>query len=182
MLLLNRHYAPVSVTSARRGMVLLFGGAALALDEDGAAHDFSKWRTLPVRDGDDHLPVVGGRLRIPRVLHLTRYDRAPRFGVRLTRRNLLLRDAYRCQYCGEEPGVRELNVDHVLPRSRGGRDSWDNLVISCRPCNLRKGKRTPAEAGMSLLCTPSKPGWTTAAHIVLTTRTPFSEWRPFLRS
>ncbi|HEX3597588.1 MAG TPA: HNH endonuclease [Polyangiaceae bacterium] len=180
ILLLNRHYAPVSVTTARRGMVLLFGGAALALDELGASHDFSKWRTLPVRETDDLVPIVGGQLRIPRVLHLLRYDRAPRFGVRLTRRNLLLRDAYRCQYCGEEPGVRELNVDHVMPRSRGGRDSWDNLVISCRRCNLRKGKRTPDEANMQLLRKPVKPGWSTAAHIVLTTRAPFSEWRPFL--
>jgi 5-methylcytosine-specific restriction endonuclease McrA len=180
VLLLNRHYAPVSVTTARRGMVLLFGGSAVALDEDGAAHDFTRWRTLPVRETDDRVPIVGGQLRVPRVLHLLRYDRAPRFGVRLTRRNLLLRDAYRCQYCGEEPGVRELNVDHVMPRSRGGRDTWDNLVISCRGCNLRKGKRTPDEAGMLLLRKPVKPGWSTAAHIVLTTRAPFSEWHPFL--
>ena len=180
VLLLNRNYAPVSVTTARRGMVLLFGGSAVALDELGAAHDFSRWRTLPVRETDDRLPIVGGQLRIPRVLHLLRYDRAPRFGVRLTRRNLLLRDSYRCQYCGEEPGVRELNVDHVMPRSRGGRDSWDNLVISCRGCNVRKGKRTPDEAGMQLPRKPVKPGWSTAAHIVLTTRAPFSEWRPFL--
>jgi len=180
VLLLNRHYAPVSVTTARRGMVLLFGGSAVALDEDGAAHDFTKWRALPVRETDDRLPIVGGLLRVPRVLHLLRYDRAPRFGVRLTRRNLLLRDAYRCQYCGEEPGVRELNVDHVMPRSRGGRDTWDNLVISCRECNLRKGKHTPDEAGMQLLRKPVKPGWSTAAHIVLTTRAPFTEWHPFL--
>jgi 5-methylcytosine-specific restriction endonuclease McrA len=111
---------------------------------------------------------------------LLRYDRAPRIGIRLTRRNLLLRDSYRCQYCGREPGVRDLNVDHVVPRSRGGRDSWDNLVIACRPCNLQKGKNTPDEAGMRLLSAPIKPGWNTAAHIALTTRTPFSEWQQFL--
>jgi 5-methylcytosine-specific restriction endonuclease McrA len=180
VLLLNRHYSPVSVTTARRAMILLFGGAALAVDERGDSHDFPAWRRLPVRDSDDGIPVVGGALRVPRVLHLLRYDRAPRFGVRLTRRNLLLRDGYRCQYCGEEPGLRELNVDHVLPRSRGGGDSWENLVISCRRCNLSKGKQTPAEAGMRLLRTPVKPGWSTAAHIALATRTPFVEWQPFL--
>jgi len=180
VLLLNRHFAPVSVTNVRRGMVLLFAGVALAVDERGDSHDFDQWRDLPVRGSDDQLPVVGGCLRIPRVLHLLRYDRAPRFGVRLTRRNLLLRDGYRCQYCGDEPGVRELNVDHVVPKSRGGRDTWDNLVISCRDCNLTKGKCTPDEAGMRLLRAPVKPGWSTAAHIALTTRTPFSEWRPFL--
>lgn len=180
VLLLNRHYSPVSVTSARRGLVLLFAGIALALDEQGDLHDFGAWRALPLRDTDDRLPIVGGALRVPRVLHLQTYDRTPRFGVRLTRRNLLLRDGYRCQYCGVEPGVRGLNVDHVMPRSRGGRDTWDNLVISCRPCNLRKGKNTPDEAGMNLLRVPSKPGWSTAAHIALATRTPFSEWQPFL--
>jgi 5-methylcytosine-specific restriction endonuclease McrA len=113
-------------------------------------------------------------------MHLLQYDRTPRVGVRLTRRNLLLRDGYQCQYCGKRPGSRELNVDHVLPRSRGGRDTWDNLVISCRGCNLRKGKRTPVEAGMSLLSAPHQPRWTLAAQIALTTRTPFSEWQPFL--
>lgn len=180
ILLLNRYFSPVSVTTARRGLVLLFCGAAQALDERGDAHDFGAWRRLPVRDDDDRLPVVDGELRLPRVMHLLRYDRSPRVGVRLTRRNLLLRDGYQCQYCGRRPGVRDLNVDHVMPRSRGGHDSWDNLVISCRPCNLRKGKRTPAEAGMRLLSEPKKPYWTIAAHIALTTRTPFSEWQPFL--
>jgi 5-methylcytosine-specific restriction endonuclease McrA len=180
VLLVNRHYVPVTVATARRSLVLLYAGAASALDENGDTHDFLSWRRLPVREHDDALAVVGGRLRIPRVLHLERYDRAPRFGVRLTRRNLLLRDSYQCQYCGKEPGVRELNVDHVVPRSRGGRDSWDNLVIACRPCNLRKGKNTPDEAGMQLRTEPTKPGWNAAAHIALTTRTPFSEWRQFL--
>ena len=180
VLLLNRHFSPVSVTPVRRGLVLLFCGAAQALDEQGDLHDFGTWRSLPVRSSDDQLPIVGGVLRIPRVLHLQRYDRAPRFGVRLTRRNLMLRDAYECQYCGRRPGIRELNVDHVLPRSRGGHDSWDNLVISCRTCNLKKGKRTPDEAGMHLQRPPRKPHWSIAAHIALTTRTPFSEWQPFL--
>lgn len=180
VLLLNRHFTPISVTPARRALVLLFAGAATALDEQGDSHDFSAWRHVPIRDGDDRLPIVGGSLRIPRVLHLLRYDRSPRFGVRLTRRNLMLRDGYQCQYCARKPGVRDLNVDHVVPRSRGGRDSWSNLVTSCRPCNLKKGKRTPDEAGMRLLSRPSQPRWSTAAHIALTTRTPFSEWTPFL--
>jgi 5-methylcytosine-specific restriction endonuclease McrA len=180
ILLLNRYFSPVSVTTARRGFVLLFCGAALAVDEQGDLHDFLAWRRLPVRADDDRLPIVDGELRVPRVMHLLRYDRAPRLGVRLTRRNLLLRDTYQCQYCGKRPAVRDLNVDHVLPRCRGGGDTWDNLVISCRPCNLRKGRRTPGEAGMRLLSQPGKPHWSIAAHIALTIRTPFSEWRPFL--
>lgn len=180
VLLLNRHFSPVCVTPARRAVVLLFGGSALALDDDGTMHDFARWRALPVRSRDDGIPLVDGQLRVPRVLHLVRYDRAPRVVVRLTRRNLMLRDDHQCQYCGKRPHFRELNLDHVLPRSRGGGDSWENLVVSCRLCNLKKGRRTPEEAGMALLRRPQKPRWTTPAQILLAEREPFSEWEPYL--
>lgn len=182
VLLVNRHFAPVCVTPVRRQMILLYGGAARAVDEDGETHDFGQWRKLPVREADDGLPIIGGELRVPRVLHLQRYDRAPRVAVRLTRRNLMLRDQHQCQYCSRRPSLRDLNVDHVIPRSRGGNDSWENLVVSCRSCNLKKGRRTPDEAGMSLLRTPQKPRWSTAAHILLAARESYLEWQPFLKA
>jgi hypothetical protein len=182
VLLLNRFFAPISVTTARRALVLLYGGSAHAIDDAGETHDFVAWVRLPVRDADDGLPIIGGQLRVPRVLHLQRYDRAPRVAVRLTRRNLMLRDEHQCQYCGRQPSVRDLNLDHVLPRSRGGMDSWENLVVSCRTCNLKKGRRTPEEAGMRLLRTPQQPRWSTTAHILLAAREPFEEWQPFLKA
>lgn len=182
MLLLNRYFAPVSVTTARRALVLMYGGVAHAVDNTGEGHDFHTWRQMPVRTADDGLPIVGGSLRVPRVLHLLRYERTPRIAVRLTRRNLMLRDEFQCQYCARRPSQRELNVDHVLPRSRGGEDSWDNLVISCRTCNLKKGRRTPAEAGMKLLHDPERPRWSTAKQILLVMREPFEEWEPFLKA
>jgi 5-methylcytosine-specific restriction endonuclease McrA len=180
VLLLNRYFAPVTVIPARRAMTLLYAGSAHAIDDAGDAFDFSHWRTLPVRADDDRIGVVGGALRVPRVIHLHDYDRTPDNAVRLTRRNLLLRDGYECQYCGVRPGVRGLNVDHVLPRSRGGGDTWDNLVISCHACNLKKGRRTPEEAGMRLARRPHRPRWSTTAHILLAARRPFREWQPFL--
>jgi 5-methylcytosine-specific restriction endonuclease McrA len=182
VLLLNRFFSPVSVATARRAFVLLYGGAAHAVDDAGETHDFGAWRDMPVRDADDGLPIVGGQMRVPRVLHLLRYDRAPRITVRLTRRNLMLRDGFQCQYCGKRPSHRDLNVDHVVPRSRGGGDSWENLVVSCRFCNLKKGRRTPAEAGMALLRSPQRPRWTTATQILLVMRQPFEEWQPFLKA
>ena len=163
-------------------MVLLYGGVGHAVDRAGDTYDFSVWRTLPVRTSDDSLPIVGGALRIPRVLHLQRYERTPRTSVRLTRANLMLRDDGQCQYCARRPGHRELNVDHVLPRSRGGPDTWDNLVISCRSCNLKKGRRTPAEAGMRLLNEPKRPRWSTAKQISMVMPEPFEEWQPFLKA
>jgi hypothetical protein len=182
VLLLNRHFAPVSVATARRAFVLLYGDAAHAVDDNGETYDFKRWVQVPIRNLDDGIPIVGGCVRVPRVLHLLRYDRAPRVAVRLTRRNLMLRDQHQCQYCGKRPSIRDLNVDHVIPRSRGGADSWENLVVSCRTCNLRKGRRTPTEAGMALLSVPHRPRWSTATQIRLVTREPFAEWQPFLQT
>ncbi len=182
VLLLNRYYAPVSVASARRGLVLLYCGVANALDSEGHVYDFAHWLKLPIRERDDMVPLVNGQLRVPRVLHLLAYDRFPRVSIRLSRRNLLLRDDHQCQYCGRRPGVRDLNLDHVIPRSRGGRESWENLVVSCRGCNLKKGRRTPDEAGMALLQRPHEPHWSRAAHILMATREPYEEWQPFLRA
>ena len=182
VLVLNRHFQPVQVTTVKRATVLLYGGAAQALDEAGEAYDFALWRTLQPRPGDDALPIVGGALRAPRVLHLSRYERTPRVTVRLTRRNLMFRDAHQCQYCGKRPPVRDLNIDHVMPRSRGGGDSWENLVTACRICNLRKGWKTPDEANMRLARAPFRPKWTMTAQILLGAAERFKEWDAFLQA
>lgn len=183
VLVVNRLFQPVQVTSARRAFLLLYGGAATAIDDEGEMHDFSRWRTLPVRPpDDDELPIIGGALRVPRVLHLRRYDRMRRQPIRLSRKNVMLRDGHRCQYCANELPVRELNIDHVLPRSRGGPDTWDNLVTACRLCNLKKGRRTPEEAGMVLMAPPAAPRWSRAAQILLGSTSAFKEWAPFLKA
>jgi 5-methylcytosine-specific restriction endonuclease McrA len=181
VLVLNRHLLPVQVTTVKRAVVLLYGGVALALDDGGESYDFGLWRDLPVRNDDDAIPLVGGELRVPRVVHLLRYDRTPRVTVRLTRRNLMFRDAHQCQYCGKRPPLRDLNIDHVVPRSRGGDDSWENLVTACRSCNLRKGWKTPEEANMRLASRPFRPKWTMTAQILLGSGSKFKEWEPFLK-
>ncbi|MGH7285477.1 MAG: HNH endonuclease, partial [Polyangiaceae bacterium] len=181
VLVLNRHFEPVQLTTARRAFILLYGGSAHALDELGETYDFDLWRALPVRDEDDHIPIIGGALRVPRVLHLQRYDRTPRTIVRLTRRNLMFRDGFQCQYCAKRPALRDLNIDHVIPRSRGGADTWENLVTACRNCNLKKGWKLPDEAGMRLARRPFRPKWTMSAQILLGTRSRFKEWEPFLK-
>lgn len=182
VLVLNRVFQPVQLTTAKRAFVLLYGGSANALDEDGEEYDFDLWRTLPVRRADDALPIIGSSLRVPRVLHLHRYDRTPKVSVRLTRRNLMFRDQHQCQYCGKQPPLRELNIDHVLPRSRGGPDSWENLVTACRVCNLRKGWKTPEEANMRLARRPFRPKWTMTAQLLLGSGTKYREWEPFLKA
>lgn len=180
VLVLNRVFQPVRITSARFAFRMLFADTARALDQDGEFHDFASWLALPAARGDDIVPIVGGCLRVPRIIHLRRYSRVWRPAVRLTRRNLMLRDGYRCQYCGRAASERPLNIDHVLPRARGGEDSWENLVIACQSCNRRKGEHTPSEAAMPLRRRASAPRWTVAAQLLAGLATPYAEWEPFL--
>jgi len=94
----------------------------------------------------------------------------------------MMRDGHQCQYCTRRPPVRDLNIDHVIPRSRGGQDSWENLVTACRACNLRKGWRTPDEASMRLIRVPVAPRWSTTMQILMGAPKPFKEWDPFLKA
>lgn len=183
VLVLNRVFQPVRITTVRRAMRLLYTGTAQALDASGELFDFERWLALPVRDGvDDMVAVVSGALRVPRIVHLRRYGRVRCPTVRLTRRNLMLRDGFTCQYCGRRRPVRDLDIDHVCPRSRGGEDSWTNLVTACQPCNRRKGRRTPAEAAMPLLRRPAAPRWSTAVQLLVGTARRYKEWEPFLQA
>lgn len=97
--------------------------------------------------------------RLPAVIRVPSFFRRLPQRVALTRRNVLIRDGYRCQYCGLTPTLRELTIDHVMPRSRGGRSSWDNLATACGPCNRQKGNQTPEEAGMPLKTRPARPSF-----------------------
>ena len=164
-------------------MQLLYAGTARVLNDDGDLIDFQRWAEMPVRAGlDDGLPIVSGALRVPRVVHLRRYARMRRPTVRLTRRNLMLRDSFTCQYCARRRSVRDLDIDHVMPRSRGGPDSWDNLVTACQPCNRRKGRRTPKEASMPLSRRPVAPRWSMAVQLLVGTARRYKEWEPFLQA
>lgn len=183
VLVLNRIFQPVRITTARRAMTLLYTGNAQALDGEGELFDWGRWVAQPVRTGvDDGLRVVNGELRVPRIVHLRCYARLRNPAVRLTRRNLMLRDGFVCQYCSQRGHVSELDIDHVLPRSRGGEDSWTNLVTACQPCNRHKGRRTPQEAGMSLLRHPDAPRWSHVVQLLVGSPRRYQEWEPFLKA
>lgn len=139
VLVLNGSYEPIQLTSARRAMTLICKGAALVEEVSPYVVKTSQI-TLP----------------IPEVIRLVRYRRVPRINRTVSRKGILLRDGYTCQYCGEKRGPRELTLDHVIPRSRSGQNTWENLVACCFPCNNRKGDRTPEEAGMELLHKPMR--------------------------
>jgi 5-methylcytosine-specific restriction endonuclease McrA len=179
-LVLNRNFQPVRVTHARRALTLLFVGSARALDPEYEPHDFERWRDFGAIAGYEVIGTLSGPVSVPRVLQLVRYGRVPATTIRLSRRNVYMRDDFTCQYCGVRMASRELNLDHVVPRALGGKATWENLVTSCRRCNFEKGSATPEGAGMRLLRLPSRPSWSTAAALAAAPRK-FSEWEPFLQ-
>lgn len=163
VLALNRSWAPVHVVRARRALVLLAGDAASALDNDFQMHDFADWAELSEAVASDSgrrfVLTPSRRIMVPYVIVLRHYDRIHRTRVRLSRRNIFARDQGICQYCGRHTPNGELSIDHIMPRSRGGKSTWTNLVLACTACNARKDNRTPHEAGMKLLCKPAEPQW-----------------------
>jgi 5-methylcytosine-specific restriction endonuclease McrA len=110
---------------------------------------------------------------------LSAYEHLPRGKIRFSRLNIYARDGDTCQYCGRTLPRSDLNLDHVVPRSQGGKTSWENVVCSCVPCNLKKGGRTPEQAGMKLLTRPARPRWTPFLRGPLK-KTTYREWLPFL--
>lgn len=149
VLLLNASYEPLSIIPQRRALSLLLRGRVDAATED----------ELTIRGSST-------TLRIPTVIRLRRYINVPRRGARWSRRGVLQRDGYRCIYCGIQAGESQrsqtlakpdFTVDHIIPRSRGGRNTWGNTVCACPVCNHRKGDRTPHEAGMPLRWEPKTP-------------------------
>ena len=180
VLVLNRNLQPVHVTNARRAFTLLYAGAARALDRQFEMYDFESWAMLAAEEGDEVVRTIDRVIRVPRVIALQLYDRLPRTRVRFSRYNIYARDGSTCQYCGVRFSRSELNLDHVVPRSKGGRTTWENVVCSCLPCNLHKGGRTPDGAGMKLLRAPVRPRWTPILRAP-SGRVEHKEWRPFLR-
>jgi len=177
VLVLNRSYLPIHITVVRRALSLLYQGIAHAVDEQYRTFDFASWADLVAEE--DRIGLVDRAIRVPRVILLQGYDRIPRRYVRFSRFNIYARDGNRCQYCGRQFARVELNLDHVVPRSRGGTSVWENVVCSCHRCNRLKGGRTPAEAGMRLVRQPRRPQWTPFMTETYSLRR-YKEWMPFL--
>lgn len=179
VLVLNRSYLPVHVTSVKRAFALLYQGVAKAVDDQYHTFDFDSWRDLAVEVQHERLGIVDGFIRVPRVLLLTAYERVPKRHVRFSRFNIFARDNNTCQYCSRRLPRTELNLDHVIPRSRGGTSTWENIVCSCHHCNRRKGGRTPEEAGMLLVKKARRPEWTPFSSEMFSLRR-YREWMPYL--
>ncbi len=190
VLVLNRFYMAIRVVDVRRAMTLLYRDCAEVISIDNGQYsnyDFEAWcelsqlTSLDKQTDEEYIRAVSFEIQVPRIVRLTRYDKVPKSVVRFNRKNLFARDDFRCQYCGQAQPTSQLSLDHVVPRSLGGKTTWENIVCSCLGCNSRKGGRTPDQAGMKLLKRPIKPSNSPA--MVLPLEDPrYSSWRTFVQT
>ncbi len=160
VLILNQNYEPMSVVNVKKAIVLLYLGKA---------------ELIEAKDGQQ-VRSVSMRMPFPSIVRLSVFVRVPFKKIILSRKNILRRDGHRCQYCGRSD--IPLTVDHVIPLSRGGEETWENLVCACVKCNNRKGDSTPDEAGMPLRRRPIRPNHVTfIRHFVGTLD---ERWKPYL--
>ncbi|MDX2092869.1 MAG: HNH endonuclease [Kofleriaceae bacterium] len=162
-LLLSQGYEPIKIIPWQRAMILL------TLNKVDVVEEY-----------DAEIRATSVIVRVPAVVRLRKAFRRHAKPVKFSRVNIYARDGYRCQYCGTKCSIDQLTYDHVVPRSRGGRTSWDNIVSCCYMCNRRKANRTPAEAKMALLSTPVRPEWMPAVQIRVSTKSVPDAWRDYV--
>jgi len=179
VLVLNKLFQAVQVTGVQRAFRLFCSGRAHALTPDFVSYDFENWCDLPPRAGEVIINTPSRSIPIPRVIQLIRFDRLPFREVRFTRRNIFFRDKNRCQYCGKVFPRSQLNLDHVIPRSRGGTSCWENVVCACLKCNTRKGARAVGESGVALIRKPIRPAGHPLVRAAWLGPCP-EEWKTFL--
>jgi len=160
VLVLSSSFEPITICSVKKAMILIL---------------LTKADMIATQDGKT-IRTVSKSYPIPSVIKLSRYIKIPFKKIELSRKNVIRRDNNRCQYCGSR--TAPLTIDHIIPKSRGGEDTWENLVAACTKCNDRKGSRTLEEAGLTLIAKPTKP------HHLLFIRQSYSNvdsnWKPYL--
>jgi len=182
VLVLNKNFYAVAVTDWKRAICLLYLDRALVIDEAWRTYDFTTWLQVSLESDDYqggfvHTPT--SKIAVPDVIALKMFGEVPMREVTFARKNIFQHYGYRCCYCGRHLPAEELNLDHVMPRSRGGRGDWTNVVPSCIPCNKKKGNKLPKEAGMKLTIIPTRPKAKPGAQSLLNGRTK-EAWKPFL--
>ena len=193
VLVLNKYYQAIRVVNVRRAFSLLCRDMAevIHIETDAAGQskwhnlNFDSWRELSEAKAEfepdeyDWIHTVRFQIAVPRIIRLLIYEKLPRQDVKFNRRNIYARDSNKCQYCGKKFSTSELSLDHVLPRSQGGKATWDNIVCCCVRCNVRKGGRTPEQARMHLITKPVKPKRSPVINIRLADDK-YASWKQFL--
>ena len=169
VLVLNRNYYAIQIVDWKKAVSLMYQGLADAVDDQFGNHTFEDWAELSQAMEDHPNGFVRStklKIAIPDIIRLNKFDRLPKREVKFSRRNIYQHYGHKCAYCEKRFSSSELNLDHVFPRSRGGKTDWTNIVTACLECNSRKRDRTPEEAGMRLMIKPCKPTWKGAISFV----------------
>ena len=124
---------------------------------DFKSYTWKDWSDIKPKHDESFISGVNAIFRIPEVIQLTRYDKIPKISICFTRKSLFQRDNFSCQYCGKKPGGSELTIDHIVPKSLGGQTTWENCVLACIKCNIKKANKNLLESNMKLLSVPTKP-------------------------
>jgi len=161
VLVLNRNWQAIHVKNPAEAISMMYSDSATGLDIRGEDNmlplKWEDWRKLEIGENDDFIQTVNGNIKIPKIIVLCTYDKVPRKRPKFSTRALWERDNGTCQYTGKQLNINEANVDHVIPRSRGGRTDWTNCVITHKEVNSKKADRTPQEAGLKLIRQPQPP-------------------------
>jgi 5-methylcytosine-specific restriction endonuclease McrA len=193
VLVLNKFYQAIRVINVKRAFSMLCKEMAevIHIETDAAGHsrwlnlNFESWQELSQLkkefepDEYDWIHTVRFQVAVPRIIRLLGYDKLPRQDVKFNRRNIYARDSNRCQYCGKKFSTTDLSLDHVVPRSQGGKTTWENIVCCCVKCNVKKGGRTPEQAHLHLITKPVKPKRSPVINIRLADERYWS-WKQFL--
>lgn len=158
VLILNKNWMPIRVASVKCIMKYLIAKKAQIIDvDDYSLHSWDKWMTRIVNDSTSYISTTQGNVELPEVIVLGTSSKTHVQKVNCTKKNIFRRDGYQCQYTGKKLTRKTANIDHVIPKSRGGKDTWGNLVVCDRNINNRKGNKTPKEMGLKLIRKPGKP-------------------------
>ncbi|MBC7783227.1 MAG: HNH endonuclease [Burkholderiales bacterium] len=193
VLVLNKFYQAVRVVNVRRAFSLLAKDIAEVVHIETDPVGQSTWHNLDLTEWTqlshlkrefepaehDWIHTVRFAMAVPKIIRLLGYDKLPRQDVKFNRRNIFARDSNRCQYCGKKFSTIDLSLDHVIPRSQGGKSTWDNIVCCCIKCNVKKGGRTPEQAHLKLLSKPVKPKRSPAISFKLADAR-YKSWKQFL--
>ena len=183
VLVLNRNWQAINIRTPQDAFCQMATNVATALDIEGESHirpvTWDEWITLPVREGDYAVRTARGPIRVPTVIVAVNFAKVPKKRPKLCSRTIRERDGNRCQYTGKLLKPDEGNLDHVVPRSRGGADTWENLVWSSKQINTLKGNRLPHEAGLKLLNAPRAPKEKPVSAFIQNAHS-IAEWKLFI--
>src|SRR5205809_3187657 len=184
VLVLNRNWQAINTRTPAEAFCQMATNVATALEIDGENHvrpvTWDEWITLQIRDQDNAVQTVRGPIRVPTVIVAVNFAKVPKKRPKLCAKAIRERDSNRCQYTGKLLRSDEGSLDHVLPRSRGGKDAWENLVWSDKTVNAKKGNRLPHEAGLKLLTVPRAPKELPVTALIRNARG-ITDWQLFVK-